>query len=436
MPPLLPDRYQLEVRLGREGDIEEWLATDKALDRPVLIRIVGPETTGERRAEFLDAVRGASGVTHTHVASIFAADDLPDGAYSVSEWAGGLTLGHRREAGETMPVHEFLPNAAGLAEALAALHERGVLHGAIGEDSIFFSMAHPAKLAGFGGHTEGASARKDVRDLADALVMAVTGRPAHDIAPSQMIDGLSPSVDRVLRRAQASELDAAGLAELLRAAPSASVPVPGPERSWSWRRILPAAGLLAIAIVLFVIGRTLDTESQDPLLFPVAPEPTTEESPTTTTSTTTTLPDIDRSVVTVTDVIVFDPEGDGAEHDREIPNLTDGDVATAWSTERYNDPLPLIKSGVGFALSVEGAPSEIELLGSVDGMSYRLLWSASAVAAITEWESIASGSIGGERGAVQLPARSDGWWLVWITDVPADPDGGYVGRVGEVRFRP
>ena len=34
-------------------------------------------------------------MTHTHVASIFAADDLPDGAYSVSEWAGGLPLGHR-----------------------------------------------------------------------------------------------------------------------------------------------------------------------------------------------------------------------------------------------------------------------------------------------------------------------------------------------------
>ena len=296
MPPQLPDRYDFEVRLGRDGDVEEWLATDTALDRPVLIRIVGPETTRERRVEFLEAVRGASGVTHTHVASIFAADALPDGAYSVSEWSSGLTLGHRREAGGTMPVHEFLPNAAGLAEALAALHERGVLHGAISEDSVFFSMAHPAKLAGFGGHTEGASARKDVRDLADVLVLAVTGRSAHDIAPSQMIDGLSPSIDRVLRRAQTGDLDAAGLAELLRAAPSASMPESGPDRSWSWRRILPAAGLLGVAIILFIIGRTLDTGSQDPLLFPVAPDPTVAES-TSTTSSSTTLPGLQPSTV-------------------------------------------------------------------------------------------------------------------------------------------
>jgi len=435
VPPQLPDRYDFEVRLGRDGDVEEWLATDTALDRPVLIRIVGPETTRERRVEFLEAVRGASGVTHTHVASIFAADALPDGAYSVSEWSSGLTLGHRREAGGTMPVHEFLPNAAGLAEALAALHERGVLHGAISEDSVFFSMAHPAKLAGFGGHTEGASARKDVRDLADVLVLAVTGRSAHDIAPSQMIDGLSPSIDRVLRRAQTGDLDAAGLAELLRAAPSASMTESGPDRSWSWRRILPAAGLLGVAIILFIIGRTLDTGSQDPLLFPVAPDPTVEES-TSTTSSSTTLPGLQPSTVAIGNVLVFDPEGDGTEHDRSVPNLTDGDSTTSWSTERYNDPLPLIKSGVGFAMSVDGTPTEIELLGSVDGMSYRLLWAPSPFSTVAEWESIASGSIGGERGAVQLPSRSNGWWLVWITDVPADPDGGYVGRVGEVRFRP
>lgn len=334
-----------------------------------------------------------------------------------------------------MPVHEFLPNAAGLAEALAALHERGVLHGAIRESSVFFSMAHPAKLAGFGGHTEGASARNDVRDLADVLVMAVTGRPAHDIGPSQMIDGLSPSIDRVLRRAQTGELDAAGFAELLRAAPSASLPDPGPDRSWSWRRILPAAGLLGVAIILFIVGRTLDTGSQDPLLFPVVPDPTVADS-TSTTSSTTTLPGQEPSSVSITDVLVFDPEGDGTEHDRSVPNLTDGDNTTSWSTERYNDPLPLIKSGVGFAVSVDGTPTEIELLGSVDGMSYRLLWAPSPFPTFAEWESIASGSIGGERGTVQVPSRSDGWWLVWITDLPADPDGGYVGRVGEVRFRP
>ena len=433
MPPRLPDRYKFEVRLGRDRDVEEWLATDTALDRPVLIRIVGPETTEDRRTEFLEAVRGASGVTHTHLASIFAADRLPDGAYSVSEWSGGLTIEHRREAGGTMPVHEFLPNAAGLAEALAALHERGVLHGAIGGESIFFSMAHPAKLAGFGAHAEGATAREDVRELADTLVTAVTGSSSHDLPPSQVVDGLSSNVDKVLRRAQSGDLDAAGLAELLRAAPSSSIQQPPSDRSWSWRRILPAAVLLGVAIILFIVGRSLATGAQDPLLSPVAQDPTTTEAAITTS---TTSPTIEPSIVSITDVRVFDPEGDGAEHDRELPNLSDGDTSTKWSTERYNDPLPLIKSGVGFAVSVDGVPTDIELLGSANGMSYRLLWAPTFAPGLADWEAIASGSIGGDRGTVQLPERADGFWLVWLTDVPLDPDGGYVGMVGEVRFRP
>ena len=45
LAPKLPDRYQTQVRLGRDGDIEEWLATDTALDRPVLIRALDPTAT-------------------------------------------------------------------------------------------------------------------------------------------------------------------------------------------------------------------------------------------------------------------------------------------------------------------------------------------------------------------------------------------------------
>ena len=37
MPPRLPERYRLNIRLGSDGDIEEWLAQDESLDRPVLI---------------------------------------------------------------------------------------------------------------------------------------------------------------------------------------------------------------------------------------------------------------------------------------------------------------------------------------------------------------------------------------------------------------
>ncbi|MGH8928932.1 MAG: serine/threonine protein kinase, partial [Acidimicrobiia bacterium] len=71
MPPPLPDRYRLEVRLGRDQDIEEWLATDLNLDRPVLIRMLGPDASPKRREEFLSTVRAAAAVIHPHLEPIY-----------------------------------------------------------------------------------------------------------------------------------------------------------------------------------------------------------------------------------------------------------------------------------------------------------------------------------------------------------------------------
>lgn len=434
MPPQLPDRYQLEVRLGRHADIEEWLATDVALDRPVLIRVLGPETSEERRRAFLESVRGAAAIAHTHIASIYAADALPDGAYSISEWAGGLTLRHRQEAGDTLPVGEFLPNAAGLAEALAALHARRVVHGSIDESSVLFSIAHPAKLAGFGGEPVSHDPSEDVRNLADTLARAVTGSSDMLVAPSQVVDGLSPGVDRILDRARTGVLDASGFAEQLRAAPSSAVPDESRSRPLSWKWVLPALSLLVVALVLFIVGRSLDTGDQDAVLFPISPSPTVTVDSTTTTSSAAPEP-ASPAQARIVAVEVFDPEGDGAEHNREIPNLTDGVASTSWSTERYNDPLPLIKAGVGFTVQVVGAPGAIELSGAADGTSFRLLWADERFPTLAGWEPVARGSVTGNLSSIQLPTRNDGYWLVWLTDLPADSEGGFVGRVGEVRFR-
>jgi hypothetical protein len=45
----------------------------------------------------------------------------------------------------------------------------------------------------------------------------------------------------------------------------------------------------------------------------------------------------------------FDPDGDGAEHDGEAPNATDGNPGTYWTTETYND-FSNTKPGVGLVL--------------------------------------------------------------------------------------
>lgn len=435
MPPPLPARFRLEVRLGRDDDIEEWLATDVDLDRPVLIRVLGPETSERRRDRFLHDVRQASKVAHTHVAAVYMADATKDGAFAVTEWAGGVTLADRLEAEETPPTVEFLSNAAGLAEGLAALHEAKVVHGTIDPSAILYARAHPAKLGAFGRRAHTWSAEADVQALGAALETALTGRPAGVLPPSQMIDGLPTDVDRALRLAQDGKIDAHQLADRMRSIPYTAPPEP--TRSWSWRWLVPVALLAALAAGIAGLGAFLDAGPGSPILFPATPSPTsTPAVPTTTTVPTvptTRLPG-DPVPIQISDIIAYDPLGDGAEHDDDVANLIDADNDTTWRTERYFDPLPLLKGGVGIAFEVMGTPTQVELVDMSVGTVFEIAWAQRLPGRPGDWETVASGNALGGTAMIQLPARQDGVWLIWFTDLPPQ-DEGFFAAISEVRFR-
>lgn len=429
MPAAIPDRYRLEVRLGRDGDIEEWLATDTSLDRPVLIRSLGPESSTERRREFVESVGGAAKVSHPHLAKVFTVNALEGGAYAVSEWTGGATLADRVAASQPVDLREFLPNAAGLADALAELHEAGAVHGGIDAAAISYSAAHPAKLGAFGRHATG-RASDDVRALSGALETALTGSPAGGPPPSERVDGVPRAIDTILRAGQAGRLDAEALGKALRAAPTPREPQldTGPT---SRRLLVAAVGLVLVAVGLIAVGFLL---SGGPA--PVVPTPTTQpdSSTTVTTIVATTAPR--QESVTVGEASIVDPFGQGGENDQMTPNLFDGDGSTVWRTERYLDPMPLLKPGVGVAVAVTGTPETIQLLGLSQGTTFELYWSPELLDDPTDWERLATAAASAASTFLDLPPRPSGYWLVWLTDLPADQEGGYLATLAELRFLP
>lgn len=427
MPPPLPTRYRLEQRLGRDGDLEQWLATDTSLDRPVLIRVLGPETDRERREQFLESMRAVAAVSHIHLASVYAAAEIPDGAYSVTEWTGGVTMQDRLDAGEPMTANEFITNAAGLAGALNALHESSVVHGAIDPSAIYFSSAHPAKLGAFGRRPIVTSQSEDVSAFAETLDACLTGSTTLSAPPSQIVDGVSPTIDRALLDARAGVLDARRLASALQGAPSVAESNPRP--GWTWRWLTPAIVLLVLTGGIIGLGALLTAGSNSPALFPARP-PTSTTTPAIETTTTSTTVVSDFSVVAVE---VFDPYGDGTEHDDALPNLTDGDPSTAWLTEHYSDRLSLIKKGVGVVFQVEGTPSTFEARSISNDTTYSLLWSASLAPDIDGWSRVSGGTVSGGSITLQLPPRDGGYWLLWLTELPQQQDS-YYTSIGEVRF--
>jgi len=431
--PQLPDRYQTQVRLGRDGDIDEWLATDTALDRPVLIRVLSPDADPERVTQFVTAIRAAARVEHVHLAGIYEVNrSQKGGAYAAIEWNGGVSIADRLTAGETLPVSEFLPNAAGLAEGLAALHAAGVVHGAIDAGAIVFSAAHPAKLSSYGARPRSTTAAADTAALATALRIAVTGSASPDIRPSHLVEGLPASVDNAIRLAESGIFDAAALGSALRAIPSALPPSKRP--GWSWRWTIPAVLLLASATLIAGIGLAIPVDPDSPFLFPATPPAASTTATSTTLTPSTTLPEAPPGILSAQPA-VYDPFGDQSERNRDLPNLVDQDPATSWRTERYLDPLNLIKPGVGIIFQVGGAPGSVEIQAS-PGTGFSIKWADAIPADFDNWENISSGSVSDAPPVLRLPDRDDGYWLLWFTDLPRQAESEYYTSVSEVTFRP
>ena len=434
MAPNLPVRYQAQVRLGRDGDIEEWLATDTALDRPVLVRALSPEATRERTVEFLAASREAAGVAHTHLAQVYDVGNHESTAHAILEWTGGVSIADRLAAGEGIPAQEFLPNAAGLAEGLAALHAAGVVHGAIDASAIHFSASHPAKLGGFGRPRVTTEPGMDTADLAVALRAAVTGTTEPKVRPSQVVDGVPRGVDDALDRAAGGDMDAAALASILHAVPARRSELREPSLTWGW--VAPATALIVSAMLTALVGLGIGTDPDSPFLFPAAPSPTQAPPSASTTApvTPTQAADSEGGEGVSYSVGVYDPPpGDGAERDVDLPNLADGDPATSWRTERYFSPLPEIKEGIGLTFQVSDMPTRMAFSAS-NGTRFQLRWAPSSPSELDEWEELASGTALGPPVELQLPPRDGGVWLLWIVDLPEQDEGVYFTEIGEVAF--
>ena len=435
MPPPLPSRYRLEVRLGRDQDIEEWLATDEHLDRPVLIRLLGPDAGPKRRNEFLTGVRGAAAVRHPHLEPIFEAEEVAEGAYFVSEWNGGISLASRLEAGETLDFSEFCANASGLAGALAALHRAGLVHAAIDPGAILYTVSRPARLGGFGLVKRFvATPAGDVSDLASVLERSLTGFPSGGPPPSEVVDGVPVEIDRILASARRGELTADALSHALEGVPKPLPPVEAPVRSL--RTLVLAGVLVALAAGLIAIGRVMAGDTGLAVLpAPAATVPTLAVSPTSTLRVVT-----DPSSATTPPQIgaarTFDPFGEGGENDDNIGLVIDGDPATFWRTERYRDPMELLKPGLGVVIALTGVPTSIQIDGMAAGADLSVRWSAEEPFDPSMWETVATGRSEGGPLTFQLPVRTDGNWLLWLTSLPRQPDGDYWITIGEIRFNP
>lgn len=121
--------YTIVRQLGFGGAGEVWRAKDERLGRDVAIKVLLPHLASDsvKLSRFAEEARAAGGLNHPNILTVHDVGEHEGTPYLVSECLEGRNLRERLKAGP-MPVKEALAVAQGIAQGLAAAHERGIVH--------------------------------------------------------------------------------------------------------------------------------------------------------------------------------------------------------------------------------------------------------------------------------------------------------------------
>jgi serine/threonine protein kinase len=145
---LLDDRYRLESLVGRGGMGSVYRALDVRLDRSVAVKVLrDPDGTDEER--FAAEVRTLARFAHPNLVRLLDAGELDIRPYLVMELIEGETLAHRISRG-ALSDHETARIGAGVAGALAYVHEQGIVHRDVKPANVLLGEKGDAHLADFG----------------------------------------------------------------------------------------------------------------------------------------------------------------------------------------------------------------------------------------------------------------------------------------------
>jgi hypothetical protein len=390
---ILAERYQLEEHVNNDSAGRQvWRGIDVILRRPVAVVLRHPG--GDSAAEMLQAAVDASRVIHPNLVGVYDAIDEGQRAYVVREWVDGEAL--RELVAQDGPLDPARATAIAhsIADALAAVHATGMVHGNV----------HPGTtLIGDDGRVVLADARADsadsvetdVRAVGGLLYYALTGHWPHTEAgestlpdatrdaagalatPRQIRAGVPAYLDDLTmdlldKRVAAPEADALA-AELARldaaddeyedVGPLRFAQGTATEPARSTRKIMFGVGALAvIAVIGLIFGIRAITNSDDKTPSTVGSGlSTTAPQGNGSTSGADQPPAQAPQKIPLTSSMVrlVDPPKGDRSHQEQAKNLVDNDPDSVWETQRFNrSDFGHLKTGMGVLINL-GSPRTI-----------------------------------------------------------------------------
>src|SRR3970040_347479 len=136
----LADRYRIERELGGGGMSRVWVATETALDRQVVIKVIAAELTEGLSAErFTREVRLAARLQQANIVPVLSAGNGGGLPYYTMPYVRGESLRARMGGGATLSLTEKIHILRDVARALAYAHGEGIVHRDIKPENVLLS---------------------------------------------------------------------------------------------------------------------------------------------------------------------------------------------------------------------------------------------------------------------------------------------------------
>ena len=143
--------YEILGPIGAGGMGEVWRARDTKLARDVALKVLPDHLSDDAKAlaRFESEAKAVAALSHPHILAIHDFGRIDGVSFVVTELLEGETLRAALRNG-ALPLRKALDVAAQLADALAAAHEKEIVHRDVKPENVFLTKDGRARLLDFG----------------------------------------------------------------------------------------------------------------------------------------------------------------------------------------------------------------------------------------------------------------------------------------------